>query len=89
MEQNANMTTVDLLEEAARFPPHEESRRRAETLIKTPDLRVVLVTMRAGGELAEHTAPGTITVQALQGRFLFSTAEAEQELAPGDRKSVV
>lgn len=88
MEPHTSLTTVDLWEEAARCPPHEESGRRAETLLKTPDLRVVLVTMRAGGELAEHTAPGTITVQALQGRFLFSTAEAEQELAPGTLVSV-
>ena len=79
MEPHPSLTTVDLWEEAVRFPPHEESGRRAETLLKAPDLRVVLVTMRAGAELAEHTAPGTITVQTLQGRFLFSTAEAEQE----------
>jgi quercetin dioxygenase-like cupin family protein len=88
MEPNANMTMVDLWEEATRFPPHEESGRRAETLLKTPDLRVVLVTMREGAELAKHTAPGTITVQPLQGRFLFSTTEAEQELAPGSLVSV-
>ena len=88
MEPNTNVLMVNLWEEAARFPPHEESGRRAETLLKMPDLRVVLVTMRAGGELAEHTAPGTITVQGLQGRFLFSTAEAEQELDPGALVSV-
>ncbi|MBL8128806.1 MAG: cupin domain-containing protein [Thermomicrobiales bacterium] len=88
MEAHTSLTSVNLWEEAARFPPHEESGRRAETLLKTPDLRVVLVTMRAGAELAEHTAPGTITVQALQGRFLFSTAEAEQELPPGALVSV-
>jgi quercetin dioxygenase-like cupin family protein len=88
MEPDANMTMVDLWEEATRFPPHEESGRRAETLLKTPNLRVVLVTMREGAELAKHTAPGTITVQPLQGRFLFSTTEAEQELAPGALVSV-
>ena len=27
------------------------------TLVKTPDLRVILVTMRAGAELREHTRP--------------------------------
>ncbi|MDQ2654409.1 MAG: cupin domain-containing protein [Chloroflexota bacterium] len=88
MDPNTNMTMVDLRGEVARFPPHEESGRRAETLLKTPDLRVVLVTMREGAELAEHTAPGTITVQPLQGRFLFSTAEAEQELTPDTLVSV-
>ena len=88
MEPSTRLTSVDLTEEAARFPPHEESGRRAETLIKTPTLRVVLVTMRAGAELAEHTAPSTITVQPLQGRFLFSTQDAERELSPGTLVSV-
>ena len=80
--------TIDLLHEAARLTPHDETGRRAETLVKTPTLRVVLVTMNAGAELNEHTAPSTITVQPLQGRFLFSTADAEQELAPGTLISV-
>ncbi|MCA9880290.1 MAG: cupin domain-containing protein [Thermomicrobiales bacterium] len=80
--------TIDLLQEIARFVPDDASGRRAETLIKAPDLRVVLVTMRAGAELAEHSAPATITVQPLQGRFVFRTDAAEQEIGPGHLVSV-
>ena len=48
-----------LAEEIERFQPGEAgSGRRAETLIKTDRLRVVLVTMRTGASLQEHTAPG-------------------------------
>lgn len=88
MEPHPRPTLVDLHKEVARFPPHDESGRRAETLLKAPDLRVVLVTMRAGAELAEHTAPGTITMQPLRGRFQFSTSDSVQEIVAGDLVSV-
>ena len=79
---------IDLVEEAAHLAPHDDTGRRAETLLKSPDLRVVLVTMREGAELAEHTAPGTITVQPLRGRFRFSTDDEAKEIVAGDLVSV-
>lgn len=85
---SAAPVTIDLLQEITRFAPDDASGRRAETLIKEPDLRVVLVTMRAGAELMEHSSPATITVQPLQGRFVFRTEAAEQELGPGNLISV-
>lgn len=62
----------DVQEEIARFPPDGPSGRRSEILLKTSSLRVVLVTMRAGTELHEHSASGTITVQPIRGRFAFT-----------------
>jgi len=60
----------ELAAEIERFPPGEgASGRRAETLVKSDRLRVVLVTMRAGASLDEHTAPGPVAIQALRGRF--------------------
>ena len=73
----------DVEEEIVRFPPDGPSGRRAETLLKTPSLRVVLITMRAGTELAEHTAPGPITIQPLQGRFALVVDGEEQVITPG------
>jgi quercetin dioxygenase-like cupin family protein len=70
-------------EEIARFPAVAPSGRRSEILIKMPDLRVILVTMRSGTELHHHTAPGTITIQPLQGRFALVLDDGERELAPG------
>lgn len=73
-----------LADEIARFPPGDQGGgRRAETLIKTEGLRVVLVTMHAGVELHEHTAPGPITIQAVRGRFAVDVAGTEHALAPG------
>ena len=73
----------DLAHEITRFPPIGPSGRRSETLLKTPSLRVVLVTMRVGTELHEHVAPGPITLQPLQGRFALVVDGEEQEISPG------
>ena len=80
---------VMLPEEIERFAPGEtRAGRRAETLIKTDQLRVVLVTMLAGSHLQEHTAPGPITIQALEGRFAVSVGSGEQDLPAGGLISI-
>lgn len=62
--------TFDLASEIEKYPPGEQGGgRRSEILVKTDGLRVVLVTMRAGAALHEHTAPGAITIHAIQGEF--------------------
>jgi quercetin dioxygenase-like cupin family protein len=74
----------DLPAEIDRFAPGKSaSGRRAETLVKTDRLRLVLVTMRAGAKLEEHTAPGPITIQALRGRIAVSVAGQEHDLGEG------
>jgi quercetin dioxygenase-like cupin family protein len=40
----------------------------ARTLVRTDDLRVVLITIRTGGQLAEHVARTTATIQVISGR---------------------
>ena len=79
----AFLTEIDLNAEIERFPPEVPSGRRSETLLKTPSLRVVLVTMRAGAELHEHVAPGPITLQPLRGRFALILEDGEREIAAG------
>jgi quercetin dioxygenase-like cupin family protein len=72
----------ELAAEIGRYPPGEgASGRRAETLVKSDRLRVVLVTMRAGTALAEHAAPGPITIHALRGRFAVRADDEDHELA--------
>jgi quercetin dioxygenase-like cupin family protein len=56
---------------------------KTSTLIKTKDLEVVRLVMIAGKELAEHTAPGAITVQCLEGKIAFTALGKTQELSPG------
>ena len=55
----------------------------ARTLVKRPDLRAVLVALEPGGRLAEHHAPGSITVQVLAGRLRFGEAGRVVDLAAG------
>ncbi|MGH2447541.1 MAG: cupin domain-containing protein [Chloroflexota bacterium] len=40
-----------------------------KTLVKQRDLRIVLMTLQAGGRLEKHHASGPISIQALAGRF--------------------
>lgn len=76
-------------EEIERFRPgNTEAGRRAETLIKTDGLRVVLVTMVTGITLHEHTAPGPITIHGVKGRFVVTFEDQEHELRPGDLVSL-
>ena len=55
----------------------------ARTLVKQPDLRAVLVALEPGGRLAEHHAPGSITVQVLAGRLRFGAAGRVVDLVAG------
>ncbi|MBN9494394.1 hypothetical protein J0H33_13780 [bacterium] len=41
--------------------------RKAVTLAKQDDLSIVLMAIRGGDKLAEHSAPGTVTIHLLQG----------------------
>ena len=57
--------------------------RNAITLVKDGVLRVVLIALHAGATLAEHHAPGPITVQVVAGRVRFRAAGADHELGKG------
>lgn len=45
-----------------RDPAYMRGTRVAKTLVKTADLRIVLVAMRAAAHLEEHVAPGPISI---------------------------
>jgi quercetin dioxygenase-like cupin family protein len=70
-------------ERAADPGPMERSGRNARTLMKEGPLRVTLVILGPGGELAEHQAAGPITVQVIEGGICFSTANEAHVLGPG------
>ena len=63
------------------------SGRSARTLLKHGRLRVILVTLAAGGELAEHQADGPITLQPLDGTIRFTTHDRSYDVAPGEMLS--
>jgi quercetin dioxygenase-like cupin family protein len=62
----------------------------ARTLVRTPDLRVVLIAIRAGAHLAEHVAQTTAAIQVISGRVRIQLPRLArqhedrfEELAPG------
>lgn len=74
-----SLQSFDLNSEAERLRGEKEwkeGRRNAITLRKGGGLSIVLLVMRAGDELAEHSAPGPISVGIREGRIRF-TAEGE------------
>jgi quercetin dioxygenase-like cupin family protein len=60
-----------------------QSGHTAKTLVKYPDFRVVLIVMKTGGRLEKHRTVGRISVQTIEGKVRFSTADRSVELAPG------
>jgi quercetin dioxygenase-like cupin family protein len=58
--------------------------RNGITLVKTRELRVVLEALRSGSELAEHRAPGPITVQVLEGALRFHTGQDTFRVRQGE-----
>lgn len=68
--------------------PSSQTRRTARTLLKNGPLRVTLIVIRAGGEIAEHKAPGPITVQVLRGSVRFRVGNIERRIDAGQVISV-
>ncbi len=60
----------------------------AKTLVRSPDLRVVLITMDAGADIANHHTDAAITIQILDGRICLSYPGSELELGAGTVTSI-
>ncbi len=90
--------TFNLREVIAQYPPDPDSaaRHRAEILVKSDTLRVVLITALSGGELHPHAAPGPITIHVVDGSFAImvngerQTVSADEVMimAPGVEHAV-
>lgn len=75
----------DLDEELARLREEkewQEGRRNAITLRKGGDLSVVLLAMKAGDRLEEHSAPGPIALMIREGRIRFMAEDETVEAGP-------
>jgi quercetin dioxygenase-like cupin family protein len=55
----------------------------ARTLVREPDLRVVLVAMRAGARIAEHGAAVTASIYALSGHIRLHLPAETVDLPSG------
>jgi quercetin dioxygenase-like cupin family protein len=77
--------TFNLREVISQFPPDPESaaRHRAEILVKSDTLRVVLVTALSGGRLHDHSSPGPITIHVIEGSFAM-TIDGQRQVVSAD-----
>lgn len=61
-----------------------DARRTARTLLKEGPLRMTLIVLEPGAEMAEHAAPGPITVQPVEGTIRFRAGDDDEHvLGPG------
>jgi len=66
-----------------REAPWKNTSRNAKTLVKYPDLRIVLIAMKAGARLEGHKTDESISIQALTGKLRLHLPEQAVELPAG------
>src|SRR5665213_1054813 len=57
--------------------------RSSKTLVKYPDLRIVLIAMKANTRMHQHTAAGRISVHSLNGHIRLHLPERVVDLPAG------
>lgn len=72
-----------LIEQIREEASWKAGNRNAITVFKTDGLRIVLIALHKGSEMARHTADGVISVHVLEGRMRFITAQRPVELGKG------
>ncbi len=78
--------TFDLAAEVERLRAEEswqQGVRNAKTLVKEPDLRVVVILLRQGARMEKHRAPGRITIHTLSGRLRLQVRDQAIDLEAG------
>jgi quercetin dioxygenase-like cupin family protein len=61
----------------------KDGKKNAITVFKTEGLRIVLIALHEGAELARHLADGIISIQVLDGKLQFNTDLQAIELENG------
>lgn len=61
----------------------KQSDRNTITVFKTNGMRIVLIALHPGAEMAKHTADGIISLQVLEGQLKFITDIKSVELSKG------
>ncbi|MCC3155339.1 cupin domain-containing protein [Hymenobacter sp. BT770] len=88
---DAPMVTMDLLalrKQIKEEPAWHTSDRNSITLLKSEGLRILLLALQPGAQLKEHTAPGPISVQVVEGHVTFHTEQQTAELTEGQMVSL-
>jgi quercetin dioxygenase-like cupin family protein len=68
---SGTLLSFDIAEEVRRLQSEQpwQAEHTANTIVKYPDLRIVLIALKAGGRLHEHQTAGRLSIQALSGEI--------------------
>jgi quercetin dioxygenase-like cupin family protein len=80
-ETSFDLTAVD--SELRQKDAYQRDGHTARTLTRKPDLRIVLVVMKAGARIAEHHADETASIHALSGHVRLCLPDETADLAAG------
>ena len=90
MDQSTGSAAVAMAEfDLAKELAHAEQQkpwaqgRYSRTLVKEPDMRVLLVSMEKGAELKEHHVDGPISVHVLKGSIRFAAGQDSRTVMAG------
>ena len=78
--------TFDLAAEAEalmREPTWQVHGHNAKTLVKHPDFRVVLISLKQGARMNEHSADQCVTIHALSGNLRIHLPDRTLDLSAG------
>ncbi|HZT95732.1 MAG TPA: cupin domain-containing protein [Chloroflexota bacterium] len=64
-------------------PSYRRGEPSGKTLLKEPDLRLVLLALKAGTQMREHDASGPVAILVFRGRCRVRTEDRTFELGPG------
>lgn len=87
MAQEASMQDVtfklaEIADELAREPALLREGHTARTLVRSQDLRVLLVAVEQGKKIAEHHADVTAIIQVVRGHVRVRLSDRSEELGP-------
>jgi quercetin dioxygenase-like cupin family protein len=83
---DAPIAELDLNREVAALWPNVDETgmgHMARTLVRQPTLRVVLMVLRSGSVIREHSADGASSLQVLSGRVTLCLPNRKVDLASG------
>jgi quercetin dioxygenase-like cupin family protein len=68
---SGTLLSFDLAEEVRRLQSEQpwQAEHTANTIVKYPDLRIVLVALKAGARLHEHRTAGRVAIQSVSGEI--------------------
>lgn len=88
---SGRVLTFDLqmeLEQLRGRPVYDQCLPSGTTLVKEADLRIVLMALKAGAGLKEHSASGPVSIQGIHGVLHVHLQDQEFALEPGHLISV-